>query len=220
MTPSSPTPVSCFQARKNNEILFRFCFLCFCFLFFFPRPMQGLPPEWRAMLQDSGISAEEVMQHPQAVADVINFQLERQRASQRKELQRSRSLEFDTVVRSGNNSFETYRGFSSSSSSGSEFSFSLLEKDVKGKGKENAVGTAVELGDLISRDNPKTEFTQLQKIGEGASGTVHLAQDSAGRNVRDPHTRVDDAKTLKVSLPGCRENSASADINQHEGDQK
>lgn len=140
---------------------------------------QGLPPEWRAMLLDSGISAEEVMRHPQEVADVINFQLERQRSSQ-KHLRKSRSLEFETATKS---SFESYQDLSSSDDD-SESRKSVPR--AKGKGQGRAPGgttSTVELGELISRENPKLEYSQLQKIGEGASGTVHRAQTSLGEIV-------------------------------------
>jgi hypothetical protein len=33
--------------------------------------LQGLPPEWQAMLSSSGITKEEVAAHPQAVVDVL-----------------------------------------------------------------------------------------------------------------------------------------------------
>jgi len=44
------------------------------------------------MLQGSGISPEDILEFPQALADVINFQLERQRSVPPR---RSKSLEFD-----------------------------------------------------------------------------------------------------------------------------
>jgi hypothetical protein len=37
---------------------------------------QGLPPEWRAMLDSSGITRAEVAANPQAVLDVLQFHME------------------------------------------------------------------------------------------------------------------------------------------------
>lgn len=41
-----------------------------------PTGFKGLPPEWSAMLEASGISAAEVREHPQAVLDVLHFHME------------------------------------------------------------------------------------------------------------------------------------------------
>jgi len=138
---------------------------------------KGLPPEWKALLKGSGLTDQDIEAHPQAAVDVINFQLERTGSSV-KSLRRSKSLELDSK-KSPSHSYETYSSLSSSTSSESD---ALRQLNALQDSTFLDLQTA-DLGTLISRKDPTHEFTDLVKIGEGATGIVHSGQTIDGRTV-------------------------------------
>eukprot|EP00730_Choanoeca_flexa_P002377 TRINITY_DN11028_c0_g1_i1.p1 TRINITY_DN11028_c0_g1~~TRINITY_DN11028_c0_g1_i1.p1 ORF type:complete len:481 (+),score=95.73 TRINITY_DN11028_c0_g1_i1:155-1597(+) len=170
----------------------------------------GLPPQWSALLQISGISKNEIARNPQAMVDVLGFYTQdiggEQPQVQTKFMAEDRSQEHKSTPQV--NAPKAAAPVAASSAAPPivarpDFTKSEKTKPIakaaaperppppnqdkpsgdvkkrdKGKKKMSDEEVLRRLREIVNPADPTSRFTDLRKIGQGASGTVFTAKDT------------------------------------------
>eukprot|EP00055_Hartaetosiga_balthica_P008207 m.29729 g.29729 ORF g.29729 m.29729 type:complete len:476 (-) comp6177_c0_seq1:215-1642(-) len=175
----------------------------------------GLPPQWSALLQVSGISKKEIAKNPQAMVDVLGFYTEGQSPEQegsvkfmvdeQKELKASPKVESPAppvserpkhtmssktkpIAKPAKKDIMIEPTTTSSSTSEDTPKVGNGEKKVQKrdnkKKKMSDEEVLANLKEIVNPVNPKDLYSDLHKIGQGASGLVYTAIDNrTGKSV-------------------------------------
>eukprot|EP00045_Choanoeca_perplexa_P002078 m.22947 g.22947 ORF g.22947 m.22947 type:complete len:490 (-) comp11308_c0_seq1:77-1546(-) len=178
----------------------------------------GLPPQWSALLQISGISKNEIARNPQAMVDVLGFFTETSGGGGPQATVQTKYMGADERPREDKPSPQVNGGKPAAASAGPsasspappivarpDFTKSAATKpiakpaaaperppppassdkpagDVKKRDKSKKKMSDEEvlrrLRDIVNPEDPTGRFTDLRKIGQGASGTVFTATDA------------------------------------------
>jgi len=122
----------------------------------------NMPTEWKALMKSSAISEEEAQNNPEVLMDVLKF-ADAQYSLRGEE---SKKLAQEAKAAAADNKIVEPVRKNSYSPGASRISTRSSFKDLRSDSPT---------GELFIKDDPKKHFKDLLKVGEGASGTVYLA---------------------------------------------
>lgn len=157
----------------------------------------GLPDQWSALLQVSGITKNEIAKNPQGVVDVLNFYTEDVQGGAGKgknydiKYMGQDSKQKDTphldikseapppvVARPDFTKSAKTKPIEKKAAAKEAEEEPVVRRRDNSKKKMTDDEVVSELQKIVNPKNPRDRFSNLKKIGQGASGTVYTAIDA------------------------------------------
>jgi len=122
----------------------------------------GLPPEWEAMLKSANITKKEVLDNPEQVLNVLEFESKRQKEEAEREKAKKAQQQNQTPTGA------TTNGTSTGTGATSDHGAHHVNTPLPDESNQT-------LADLVSREDPTKIYKNMTRIGEGAAGEVFAA---------------------------------------------
>eukprot|EP01111_Echinosteliopsis_oligospora_P000746 TRINITY_DN1087_c0_g2_i3.p1 TRINITY_DN1087_c0_g2~~TRINITY_DN1087_c0_g2_i3.p1 ORF type:complete len:490 (+),score=171.89 TRINITY_DN1087_c0_g2_i3:318-1787(+) len=126
----------------------------------------GLPPEWEAMLKSANITKKEVLDNPEQVLNVLEFESKRQKeeAERAEKAKKAAAQQQNTAASPSSHHHDN----TTSSTANAHAQHTTHNTPLPDESNQT-------LADLVSRDDPTKIYKNMTKIGEGAAGEVFVA---------------------------------------------